>query len=1745
MCRFRVKRAGVAPTEGQPGIAVTFPPRERVHTRITEDKVAMTILRDRKIRILLAFFALVLAPSLSPAADVATTIQGHAEFSPQEIQWGTSQGYSTLKIPGYFNDGEVGYPELPERSYYYLLPEGYEAAELVIDHQEAIVDGNVHRLLPVRGSDWEEKGIQEAPQAYDTGRTAQLPERCVELAGSGPWRGKRIAEVVFRPVAWRPALEQVVYNTSVQFTIRLRPAATDAGVARSARLVPATEARTEQALARYVENAPPALPFQARSGTGVVSPSTFRPTDYPSLDGSRVDYVIITSDALAAEFQNLADWKTQTGMPAVVRTTSWIESHVPDGSDLQDKIRRFIRDAYQNWGTSFVLLGGDTEVIPPRYIHIHYYFLPQGEFIPTDLYYAALDGNWDNDGDGLYGEGYIPSEMAPGDSVDLFPEVYVGRAPVASVSETQTFIDKTKRYRTTPTSGQQTKAAFLAEVLFPYGWNPGDPIWTNGCDLAQNVAEFITDPGWDTVMVCEYPHGNMNYTSVKDALNAGYGLVTIITHGDPFKISSSDGKYVRIDDFATLSNNNKFSIYYYSNCSTSQYDSECLNEAAILNPAGGSVASIGPVRLEFPLTSDEYMAEFYRIFFQTGVEYLGEMSELHRVPSIAGAQIDNSTRWVHFSQLMLGDPALRPWHSLPGTMIFAHSGSMSVSDSAYAVTITELGTPIEGAQVVMWNKATGDYGQGVTDAAGMVTIPFRPTATGSVNLTATHDLYRTKATTVTVGAGSSARLEIAGVVVDDDGSGLSSGNGNGVAEAGERIELGVTLKNIGASTASGVSANLQLGTGAQLTLDVQQDGSGQTGRVYLGSGGEHPGALPFSLNLGGDTLSVWGRPLYTSASGPDSGAYFWQDLSGWHLRFVSGGAPQAFAGSLSTDGAVRVAAGYQLESGDVLTPGAGLVTFAVNVDSTDFEDGIDFVIDDSSHVSLLVPVAAYPDIGAGDSATAYFLVESEVSTPDLHQARMDVSVNGVTTGTVSWPEGLRFEVAAPVLIEDYHVLDDSTLGGNGDGDIDNGETVILTSRVRNTGHGMATGVQGILRALSGLTVIDSTDTFGDIAAGAVVSGSAGFQATATAASGWSAELELSDSDGRSWTETMELAVPLAPTGLITKAQSPQVPQAIDLRWSASTSTDTYGYNIYRSTTGGSGYVKVNGVSVERQAAYVDRAVAPESTYYYTVTAVDSAGNESRRSLVKGGTVRPPFQAGWPKTTKGTVWSSPIVMDLNEDSSGDFEVIVGSGDGYLYVWDSAGNDMPGWPRFLGSEIWASPAVGNLDPSDDEMEIVVGCNNNNLYAFNHDGSGLISPDGVFFTTSQQIRSTPTLADLDGDGDLEVIFGNSSGRVYALHHDGTPYMGSAIFAAPGGGAVVASPTVADLDGDGDLEVLFPMLGSGKVYAYNHDKTGYRDSTGVFSTVPASIWASLAVGDINDNGVMDVVCATYGGVIYVWNKQASLLFGWPRNTNGAQIWSSPALGDMNGDGDLEVVVGSSNDSLYVLQPDGSNLAGWPQSLPDSTWSSPCLADITGDGRPEVILASVDSYIYAYQYNGVPVPGWPIPTTDRTYGSGPTVGDLDGDGDVEVIVGTYDGRVYCWDVGKPWDPSASASPWPTFAHDSHRSGWFDQPFTDVTEGAMTLVPARFGLEQNVPNPFNPRTVIRYQLAKEGPVSLVIYDVTGRLVRRLVSDRQPAGVHEIAWTGEDDRGKDTASGVYFYRLEAGEKTFSRKMVLLR
>jgi hypothetical protein len=93
--------------------------------------------------------------------------------------------------------------------------------------------------------------------------------------------------------------------------------------------------------------------------------------------------------------------------------------------------------------------------------------------------------------------------------------------------------------------------------------------------------------------------------------------------------------------------------------------------------------------------------------------------------------------------------------------------------------------------------------------------------------------------------------------------------------------------------------------------------------------------------------------------------------------------------------------------------------------------------------------------------------------------------------------------------------------------------------------------------------------------------------------------------------------------------------------------------------------------------------------------------------------------------------------------------------------------------------------------------------------------------------------------------------------------------------------------------------------------------------------------------------------------------------------------------------------------------------------------------------------------------------------------------------------------------------------------------------------PGELTLFQNHPNPFNPSTTISFYLPKPAHTTLTIYNVQGKRVKQLVDETRNFGLHEVVWDGRDERGNQTSSGVYFYRLSAGKKSITKKLTVLK
>jgi hypothetical protein len=131
--------------------------------------------------------------------------------------------------------------------------------------------------------------------------------------------------------------------------------------------------------------------------------------------------------------------------------------------------------------------------------------------------------------------------------------------------------------------------------------------------------------------------------------------------------------------------------------------------------------------------------------------------------------------------------------------------------------------------------------------------------------------------------------------------------------------------------------------------------------------------------------------------------------------------------------------------------------------------------------------------------------------------------------------------------------------------------------------------------------------------------------------------------------------------------------------------------------------------------------------------------------------------------------------------------------------------------------------------------------------------------------------------------------------------------------------------------------------------------------------------------------------------------------------------------------------------------------------------------------------------------------------------------------------------------PGGSFSVWFDVTYDdacgNHYRLRLDPEFDRETAGTTPMLVFKLG--QNYPNPFNPTTTISYEIPSGSQVNLNVYDVTGKLVRTLVNGWMGEGLHAANWDGKNGSGVSVASGIYFYKMQAGSFTGTKKMILMR
>lgn len=349
----------------------------------------------------------------------------------------------------------------------------------------------------------------------------------------------------------------------------------------------------------------------------------------------------------------------------------WIEddNEVKDNfsrfNDSAAKIRNFIRYAHQSWKTEYVLLGGDVQIIPVRELYVNISGWDGGfllnrtieAYIPSDLYYSALNGTWNDDFDNNFGEF---KQYSKDEEADFIAEVYVGRAPVDNNNDVATFVKKVMHFET----NEKPKNVLLHQSNLKITNNPDTSVIPDACEQyikdGYNVHklyqknEVISIDKW--INAFQYPSkflilhiGNGYYYG---PTNSWYQLY--------FNVLGR-GKFTNFD--VGKLKNEYYPIHISISCLSGNFLlNDCIGEELLLWSEGGPSACIfnsevGCVKSDDVLAySGEFIERLFFEIFYNKTNNLGKINQLSKENFSSKALTNPNYRWCYYEINLLGDP---------------------------------------------------------------------------------------------------------------------------------------------------------------------------------------------------------------------------------------------------------------------------------------------------------------------------------------------------------------------------------------------------------------------------------------------------------------------------------------------------------------------------------------------------------------------------------------------------------------------------------------------------------------------------------------------------------------------------------------------------------------------------------------------------------------------------------------------------------------------------------------------------------------------------------------------------------------------------------------------------------------------------------------------------------------------------------------------------------------------------------
>ena len=615
--------------------------------------------------------------SLASVNVYALTYQYTYNFDEPQVD-ALANGKQKIAITDTWQDTEVpGYPVLPARVSVLQIPADEVVTSVTVrlgnrTHLPGFYDIDSAQKVYPYSYQGERITVPPAPQVYQLDDF--YPKQSYIEKGVRYLHGQKLVETILYPVEYNPVQGQIYYYDSIDVVIT-----TEAVNAPAAAMMSSPSSLTNsdrKIISSIVDNdISPAMTINSMAEASSVSDR---------------EYVIITTSALAYAFQQLEDFRASAaggGFTTHIELINDIDT-VYSGADLPEKMRNFVRDQYQNHGTRFVLLAGDadgsieSQAIPTRYT--------LESDIASDLYFGCLDGSWDEDGDGIYGE---QNDGVDGGDIDWDAEVAIGRIPADTATEAGNIIDKIIAAET----GQQPyRSLQLGQYLYELSWR----IYWGG-DYIDDIHSSMNDMPNDTIYDRDaiIAHGVFwEDQELISSINSNqYDLINHVGHGNNNMIFGLYHSYTS-SDLSQLSNNTYF-LGYSEACYSGAFDnrnkegeyssSDSAAEELLTLGNKGAHSLIVNSRNGSPSSYPAHRA-FMDAIFENNVNRIGQALALGQSNS---QQYGNRSYTYSLPITLLGDPAFSfattcNNSQLEITLYNPQQGFVAVIDEDLPITLT-------------------------------------------------------------------------------------------------------------------------------------------------------------------------------------------------------------------------------------------------------------------------------------------------------------------------------------------------------------------------------------------------------------------------------------------------------------------------------------------------------------------------------------------------------------------------------------------------------------------------------------------------------------------------------------------------------------------------------------------------------------------------------------------------------------------------------------------------------------------------------------------------------------------------------------------------------------------------------------------------------------------------------------------------------------------------------------------------